>query len=155
MYACCTTCPVSVSADTQLGVGDRSFAEVGPPIWNTHTLPASLSLVCALSVCWKHICWIEAAALSDFCLFSCPVYKFSYLLTYNSTRSCHQGPICEIVKCCWWWITTWMRRSTECLDLCLYFCRTSFAVCSCLCGLYKASKNCVGSLILVYFVLRK
>ena len=32
---------------------------------------------CGLSVCWKHNCLIEAAALSDFCLLSCAVYKFS------------------------------------------------------------------------------
>jgi len=41
-----------------------------------------LMIVCALRVCWKHNCLIEAAALSDFCLFSCAVNKLYYLLTY-------------------------------------------------------------------------
>jgi len=42
--------------------------------------------VCALSVCWKHICLIETAALSDFCLFSFAVYNFSYIYTYSFTH---------------------------------------------------------------------
>jgi len=32
---------------------------------------------------YKHICLIEAATLSDFCLYSCAMYKFSHLLTYS------------------------------------------------------------------------
>ena len=36
-------------------------------------------IVCALSVCWKYICLIEAVALSDFCLkkWSCPLTSLS------------------------------------------------------------------------------
>ena len=30
-------------------------------------------IVCALTVCWKHMCLVESVALSDFCLFSCAV----------------------------------------------------------------------------------
>ena len=42
--------------------------------------------VCALSFHWKHICLIEAVALSDFCLFSCTVYKFfKRLWSHNLT----------------------------------------------------------------------
>ena len=44
--------------------------------------------VCALNVCWKHICLTEAAALSDFYLFLCTAYKFSYLLSYLLTICC-------------------------------------------------------------------
>jgi len=37
----------------------------------------------ALSVCWKHICLTEAAALSDFCLFHAPcINSLTYFLTY-------------------------------------------------------------------------
>jgi len=66
---------------TRTRLGDRSFAVADPCIWNT--LPTSLRLVDD-SVRFKHLlkAHLFDAALSDFCLFSCSVRKFSYLLTY-------------------------------------------------------------------------
>jgi len=82
----------------------------GHLLWPVHVFGTHCLHCCIwwMTVCFKHLLKAHlflAVALSDFCLFSCTMYKFSYLLTYLLT---YLLIICSDIE---------MLLSCFCLDL--------------------------------------